>query len=101
MKRRARDTWEELELGFGGGTKFRVLAHLMHNHKEAFTKYSLTKATGLRTPSVESYLRTLLELGWIKEFPFTPTTYQINLENAFVRQIFELFQRLRHPDTPP
>ncbi|MEM1586716.1 MAG: hypothetical protein QXX99_00455 [Candidatus Bathyarchaeia archaeon] len=41
---------EELELGFGGGKKFRVLVHLALNPDKAFTKYALAKATGLRTP---------------------------------------------------
>lgn len=99
MKTKERNIWQELELGFGGGSKFRVLLHLALNPKETFTKYALVKATGLRTPSVESQLRTLRQLDWAKEYPFTPKTYQINPENETTRHIINLFQRLRYART--
>jgi len=73
---RERTIWKELELGLGSGSKFRV--------------------TGLRTPSVESQLKTLIELGWVKEYPFTPKTYQINLENKLVTQIHQFLQKLKY-----
>ncbi|MEM2922621.1 MAG: helix-turn-helix domain-containing protein [Candidatus Bathyarchaeia archaeon] len=95
MKAKERSIWEVLEAGFGGGTKFRVLTHLVLNSEEALTKYALAKATGLKTSSVENHLRTLLELGWIKEYPFTPKTYQINLENEVVLHIADFFQRAK------
>ena len=95
MKTKERSIWKELELGFGGGTKFRVLRHLMLNSKEAYTKYALVKATGLRTPSVESQLKALVELDWVREYPFLPKTYQINIENEVVRNIHGLFQKLK------
>jgi len=41
MKAKDRSVWKQLELGFGGGSKFRVLLHLALNPKEAFTKYAL------------------------------------------------------------
>jgi len=96
MKGKPRTVWEELELALGGGGKFRVLLHLILNPKEAFTKYALVKATGLRTPSVESQLQALLKLGWIKEYNFTPKTYQINLENEVATHISEAFQKIRY-----
>jgi len=99
MKNEERNIWEELELGLGGGSKFRVLLHLVLNPREAFTKYALVKATGLRTPSVENQLGILLEMNWVKEYPFTPKTYQINLENEVVKQILELFQKIRYTRT--
>jgi len=74
---------------------------LVLNQEEAFTKYALVKATGLRTPSVDSHLKALVELGWVKEHPFAPRTYQINLENKVVKQISELFQRLRYVEGNP
>jgi len=96
MKTSERSIWQELELGFGGGSKFRVLLHLTLNPKETFTKYALVKATGLRTPSVESQLKTLLELNWVKEYPFTPKTYQINPENEAVKHITEFLQKAKY-----
>ena len=96
MKLKELSIWEELELGLGSGSKFRVLLNLILNPKEAFTKYALVKATGLRTPSVESQLETLLELEWIKEYSFTPKTYQINLENEFVMHLTDFFQKVKY-----
>jgi len=96
MRSEDRRLWRELELGFGGGTKFRVTRHLIQNHKEAFTKYGLVKATGLKTDVVESQLETLLKINWVRQYPFTPATYQINLENEVVKQVLDLFQKLRY-----
>lgn len=90
-----RTIWEELEIGLGGGKKFRVLAHLLLNPDKAFTKYSLAKTTGLRTPSVNMRLKILVELGWVKENEFKPKTYQINVENETVKILLELFHKLR------
>ncbi|MBS7615028.1 hypothetical protein KEJ18_04780 [Candidatus Bathyarchaeota archaeon] len=95
MKDPQRTIWEELEKGFGSGTKFRILLQMALNPNETFTKYALVKATGIRTPSVESQLKVLVKIGWIKEYSFTPKTYQINLENEVVKQIVELFQKIK------
>jgi len=95
MKSKKTSVWKELELGFGG-SKSRVILHLVLNHDKALTKYALVKATRLRTPSVESQLETLLRLGWIKEYSFTPATYQANLENEVVRHILEFLRKLKY-----
>lgn len=90
-----RSLLEEIELGLGGGKKFRVLACLALNPNKAFTKYALAKVTGLRTPSVDRRLKTLVDLGWVKENKVRPRTYQINLENETVKILLEIFQKLR------
>ncbi|MCW4019815.1 MAG: hypothetical protein NWF14_01090 [Candidatus Bathyarchaeota archaeon] len=95
MKNKERTIWQELELGFGG-SRFRILLQLALNPKEPFTKYALVKATGLRSPTVDSQLKVLLELNWIKEYPFTPKTYQINPQNEVVKHILGLLQKIRH-----
>lgn len=90
-----RNIWEELELGLGGGKKFKLLLHLALNPEKAFTKYSLSKATGLRTPSVERRLKALMEIGWVKENPYKPKTYQINLENEVVAMLVRFLKDLQ------
>lgn len=100
-KNRERTIWEELELGFGGGGQFRVLLHLALNPAQVFTKYALVKATGLRTPSVDSQLKALLQLNWVKQYPFTPRTYQINLENEVVKHLLEFFENIRYARSSP
>ncbi len=101
MKSKEHDIWETLEKGFGGGSKFRILAHLILHPDEAFTRYALVKATGLRTPTVEEHLKVLVELGWIKQYPFTPRTYQINLENEVAKEVSKMFQRLKYLEGKP
>ncbi|RLI13033.1 hypothetical protein DRO35_01425 [Candidatus Bathyarchaeota archaeon] len=91
-----RNIWRELEVGFGGGSKFRILLHLALHHKEAHTKYSLVRATGLRTPTVGEYLRTLVKLGWVKEYPFTPRTYQINIDHIVVKCFIDFLEKIKN-----
>jgi hypothetical protein len=95
MSKKDLSAWDELELGLGGGSKFRIVRELLSKPNEAFTKYALVKATGLRTPSVDGQLKALLKLKWVKEYAFTPKTYQANLENEVVQQLLEVFQRIK------
>jgi len=96
MKSEKRDTLQELEQGLGVGSKFRVTLHLILNNNEAFTKYALVKATGLKTHVVEEQLETLVELGWVKAHSFTPATYQTNMENEVVTRFHEFLISLKH-----
>lgn len=95
VEKKIENIWEELELGLGGGKRLRILIHLALNPDKAFTKYALAKYTGLRTPSVDRRLRTLVELGWVKENEFKPKTYQINLENETVKAFLDFLSTLR------
>ena len=95
MKGKKRSLWKDLEDGFGGGSRFRILLHLALHPEEAHTKYALVKATGVRTPSVEEQLKTLVNMGWVKEYPFTPKTYQINKEHKIVRAFMEFLEKIR------
>ncbi|MEM1562329.1 MAG: helix-turn-helix domain-containing protein [Candidatus Bathyarchaeia archaeon] len=106
-KKRVRGSmWEEVEAGLGVGKRFRVLAHLALNPEKAFTKYALAKITGLRTPSIDRRLKTLVEIGWVKENQYKPKTYQINLENEIVKIIVEFLRKIlemdgrKHPPPP-
>ncbi|MBS7624444.1 helix-turn-helix domain-containing protein [Candidatus Bathyarchaeota archaeon] len=95
VEKKIENIWEELELGLGGGKRLKILIHLALNPDKAFTKYALAKYTGLRTPSVDRRLRTLVELGWVKENEFKPKTYQINLENETVKAFLDFLSTLR------
>jgi len=93
-----RPLWGELEKGFGGGRKFRILLHLALHPEETYTKYGLVKATGMRTPSVGEHLKTLVEIGWVKEYPFTPRTYQINMDHEIVKYFLEFLEKIKRLD---
>ncbi len=95
MINKKRNIWDDLEDGFGGGSKFRILLHLALHPEEAYTKYALVKATGVRTPSVGEQLRILVEMGWVKEYPFTPRTYQINTDHEIVKCFLEFLEKIR------
>lgn len=94
-RKKIENIWEELELGLGGGKRLRILIYLALNPDKAFTKYALSKYTGLRTPSVDRRLRALVELGWVKENEFKPKTYQINLENETVKAFLDFLSTLK------
>ena len=94
MKARRVSIWEELELGFGC-SKLRVIMHLLRNPKEAYTRYAIVKATGLRTSTVESQLERLVEIGWVVKHKFTPATYQANMENEAVREVYSFIQKVK------
>ncbi|HIE15155.1 TPA: hypothetical protein EYP70_07780 [Candidatus Bathyarchaeota archaeon] len=90
-----RDPWRELELAFDCGVKFRILKHLLLNYNETFTKYALMKATGIKSHAVEEHLKVLVDLGWVKEYAYNPSTYRVNLEDPIVIGLLEFFRRVR------
>ena len=95
MINKKRNLRRELEEGFGGGSKFRILLHLALHPEETYTKYALVKATGVRTTSVGEQLKILVEMGWVKEYPFTPKTYQINMDHEIVKSFLEFLGKIR------
>jgi Fic family protein len=96
LSREFRDVWKELERGLGAGVKFRIIKYLLLNPERTFTKYAVTKATGLKTKTVEYQLRTLVKMGWVKKYRYTPATYQANLENEVVKCLHDLFQKVKN-----
>jgi hypothetical protein len=91
--------WDKLELGLGAGATFRVLLHVMLNPKESHTVYALVKATGIRTPAVQSQIKTLLKLGWVVDdtrTPFSPVSYYVNLDNPIARLISDFLWILKY-----
>lgn len=83
-----------MEQGLGSVGKLKMLRVMIRKPNEAFTKYGLEKATRLKPVDVRTNLRTLLKLGWVKEYPYQPRTYKINLENEMVNKISQFFQEI-------
>jgi Fic family protein len=94
--------WEDAEKGLVGVGKIRILRLMIESPDEYFTKYMLEKSTGLKPLDVRRSLKTLVELGWVKEYPCDPKTYRVNMENETVRAVAELFRKLkkRYPPSP-
>jgi hypothetical protein len=45
---------------------------LLEKPNESGTKYSLEKSTRLKPVDVRADLKTLVEIGWVKEYPYQP-----------------------------
>jgi len=93
-----RSLLKELEDGFGGRGRFRVLLHLALHPDKAYTKYALVKATGVRTTTVGRQLKILAEMNWVKEYPLTPKTYQINKDHELVKCFLEFLRKIKSLD---
>jgi len=95
-REKRRDAWEEVEQGLGGVGKLKILRVMLDKSNEAFTKYALEKATKLKPVDVRTNLKTLVKLGWVKEYPYQPRTYKINLENEIVKHISKFFREIKN-----
>lgn len=60
----------------------------------------LLRPPGLEHHSIDRCLKTLVEIGWVKENKYRPKTYQINLENETVKTLMEFLQKIRARLTP-
>jgi len=88
------DVWKEVERGLGSKGKIRILRKMLEKPNMAFSKHTLTRATGLKWVNVKSDVKILTELGWLKKNAYDPETYKVNMENEFVQHIAEFFKRI-------
>ncbi|MFB0502240.1 MAG: hypothetical protein ACETWE_00200 [Candidatus Bathyarchaeia archaeon] len=96
MSNSTREMLRDLEMGFDG-SKIRIIAHLVLDSEDSFTKYALVKASGLKTSEVTRQLETLLELGWVrKHLGSRVETYQANLEKPVVNWILDLLRNVKN-----
>ena len=85
-----------MEQGLGSVGKLKILRVMLQKPNESFTKYGLEKATRLKPVDVRTNLKTLIKLRWVKEFPYQPRTYKINLENEIVKHLSEFFRQIKY-----
>ena len=90
------DVVAEIEEGLGGIGRLRMLRVMLGQSSGIFTKYGLTKATGLKHVDVSNNLNTLVKLGWVKELLYEPPKYQINLENEIVENLARFLQKIKY-----
>lgn len=89
-----RDVWGDIEAGLGSPGRIRILRVLLRRPGECFTRYALERLTGLKPVDVRRDLSVLVGLGWVRENPYDPRTYEINMDNEVVKVIAEFFRRL-------
>ena len=94
--RSKRDIWNQVEQGLGSIGKLKILRVLLQNTNKAFTKYGLEKATKLKPVDVRTHLKTLINLGWVTEYPYQPKTYKATLENEIMGYLSEFFRRVKY-----
>lgn len=90
---RKRDALRELNQVLGHGSRFRIMFQLALNPEKTFTKYGIVKSTGLKTSTVALQLKILVDLGWVKKYPFNPETYQLDMENEIMKTFCEFLQK--------
>ncbi|MFQ6065395.1 MAG: hypothetical protein ACE5L6_07965 [Candidatus Bathyarchaeia archaeon] len=90
------DVWKQIEAGLGSVGKIRIMRIMFEKPNQVFTKYGLEKDTGLKPVDVRSDLKTLIEIGWVKEHQYDPKTYEVNMENPVVKHLYDFFKRIRH-----
>lgn len=91
-----RVTWKDIERGLGSVGRIRILRRMIESSDEFFTKYALERRTGLKPVDVRSNLKVLVELDWVKEYPYDPRTYRVNMENETVRLLAEFFRKVKY-----
>jgi hypothetical protein len=89
------DVWREVEAGLGSVGKIRILRVMFEKPSQVFTKYGLERNTGLKPVDVRSDLKALIKIGWVKEHQYDPKTYEVNMENPVVKQLYEFFKHVR------
>ncbi len=90
------DEEDEIETGLGGISKLKILRILTRNKEETFTKYALEKMTGLKPIAVRNNLKTLTQMQWVKEYPYKPKKYKINLKNPVVKHLIDFFREVKY-----
>ncbi|MAH21222.1 MAG: hypothetical protein CMO12_00215 [Thaumarchaeota archaeon] len=83
-----------IENGLGSKGRLKILRAMTRNPHDSFTRYQLQQSTRLNATGVKADLNTLIRVGWVKEYPFEPRKYQIELENPIVSQIVEFFKHI-------
>ncbi|MBS7635248.1 MarR family transcriptional regulator [Candidatus Bathyarchaeota archaeon] len=89
-----RVVWDDVEAGLGSPGRIRILRVLLRKPGERFTRYALERLTGLKPVDVRRNLSVLVSLGWVRENPYDPRTYEVNMDNDVVKIIAEFFRRL-------
>jgi predicted transcriptional regulator len=90
-------TTEDIEKALASLGKLRILKILMKMPGHAFTRYEIGKKTPLNQTDIKNNVKTLVEIGWVKEFTTQHLQkYSINLDNEVVSQLYDFFKRIRY-----
>lgn len=89
-----REIRKKIEKGLGSKGRLRILRELAKRSTCYLTKYALERKTGLNPINVRADLRSLVEIGWVKEFPYRIRKYQLNMDDQIVKETVDYFRRV-------
>jgi Fic family protein len=82
----------EVDTGLGTIGRLRIIARLGRNPDKRFTVYGISAMTHLKRSDVRANLSHLVEIGWVRKFETTPTTYQMNLSNEAATKLVDFLR---------
>ena len=90
-------TEEDIEKALASLGKLRILRILMKTPDHAFTRYEIGKKTPLNQTDIKNNVKTLVEVGWVKELTTQHLQkYSINLDNEVVSQLYDCFKKIKY-----
>jgi len=89
-----RGAWSLVEEALGSLGRLKIMRELLRNPRKARTRYSISRATGLKMEDVKAHLETLAEKGWVIQYPYKPRTYRPNMENPMVKLLKEFIEEV-------
>ena len=94
MSVKDREVRRLIEEGLGNAGRLKILRAIASSEIPSQTKYGLERATGLNPAYVRRHLKVLVETGWVKEYPYTPQVYTINLDDPKARLLMDFFRKI-------
>ncbi|MEM2094080.1 MAG: ArsR family transcriptional regulator [Candidatus Bathyarchaeia archaeon] len=90
-------TSDDIEKALASLGKLRIIRLLMREPNHAFTRYEIGKKTPLNSNDIKNNLKTLVEIGWVKEVTTQHLKkYSINLDNEVVSLLYNFFKQVRY-----
>ncbi len=83
-----------VEEGLGNAGRLKIIHALASGGTTSQTKYGLERATGLSPSYVRKHLKVLVETGWVKEYPYNPQVYTVNLDDPKAKSLVEFFKKI-------
>jgi len=89
---------KNIERGLGSKGKLRILRALAKEPQKPLSIYMLEKYTGIRSNFLKADIKTLMEIGWVKEYTESGRIkkYSLNLRNETVLKIIEFFRSINY-----
>jgi len=85
---------KRIEKGLSSKGKLRIIRELAKRPENLLTKYALERKTGLKPVDVRANLKSLVEMGWVIEYRYRITKYQLNRKDEIVKDTVEYMRKV-------